>query len=651
MQIRGLPLKQVGRNFLVIVQLDIMATILEIAKTLQMTTPKSQWLYIICDMDSNQNVTTYSNLLGEGENIAFIYNSTITSNECVQGIENQTVDVLRGFMTALDSAVREEEETSSQIPDEEWEAVRPTKEQRRDFLLKTLRQHLSQYGVNGNCTRWKLQSGETWGLQYEQKNESTDIQLLDVGYWRPSDGLNLNDVLFPHVEHGFRGRTLPLVSFHNPPWQVLKLNETGSVVEYSGVIFHIIEEISKKLNFTFTIVFPDGHRIGLAANETYNPSTIKGINIDNARRIVNESNRIIEVLRKRSVLMAACAVTVNNQRKHIINYTMPISTETYTFLVSRPKELSRALLFLSPFALDTWLCLGIAVASMGPILYFIHKFSPVYEYTGLTQSGGLSTIHNCLWYMYGALMQQGGMYLPSADSGRLIVGTWWLVVLVVVTTYSGNLVAFLTFPKIDSPINTINDLLTHRDTVTWSILHGTSLEEFLKTTDEPKLEALHKGVLLKDEVDTKMLDEITAGRHVFIDWKINLQFVMKKEFLRTNRCDLTLSSDEFLEEQVAMIVSKGNPYLPMINEQIKRLHQVGLIEKWLTDYLPKKDRCSNIATTTEVKNHTVNMNDMQGSFFVLFLGFICAAFVIIIEKLWKKRVISKEQKVIQPFMS
>lgn len=83
MQIRGLPLKQVGRNFLVIVQLDIMATILEIAKTLKMTTPKSQWMYIISDMDSNQNVTTYSNLLGEGENIAFVYNATFTSSECV----------------------------------------------------------------------------------------------------------------------------------------------------------------------------------------------------------------------------------------------------------------------------------------------------------------------------------------------------------------------------------------------------------------------------------------------------------------------------------------------------------------------------------------------------------------------------------------
>lgn len=68
------------------------------------------------------------------------------------------------------------------------------------------------------------------------------------------------------------------------------MNETGSVVEYSGVIFHIIEEISKKLNFTFTIVFPEGHKIGLAANETYNPSTIKGINIIIG---INTRNKIV----------------------------------------------------------------------------------------------------------------------------------------------------------------------------------------------------------------------------------------------------------------------------------------------------------------------------------------------------------------------
>lgn len=72
------------------------------------------------------------------------------------------------------------------------------------------------------------------------------------------------------------------------------------------------------------------------------------------------------------------------------------------------------------------------------------------------------------------------MYLPKSDSGRLIVGTWWMVVLVVVTTYCGNLVAFLTFPKMEMPIETVWQLLAHGGTYTWGYKGSTYMEKYLQ---------------------------------------------------------------------------------------------------------------------------------------------------------------------------
>lgn len=36
-----------------------------------------------------------------------------------------------------------------------------------------------------------------------------------------------------------------------PPWQILKVNETGHVEKYSGLVFEIVNELSNSLNFTY----------------------------------------------------------------------------------------------------------------------------------------------------------------------------------------------------------------------------------------------------------------------------------------------------------------------------------------------------------------------------------------------------------------
>lgn len=47
----------------------------------------------------------------------------------------------------------------------------------------------------------------------------------------------------------------------------------------------------------------------------------------------------------------------------------------------------------------------------------------------------------------------------QAVASRMLVSFWWLFVIVTATTYSGNLVAVLTFPKIVQPIQNVQDLM------------------------------------------------------------------------------------------------------------------------------------------------------------------------------------------------
>lgn len=118
----------------------------------------------------------------------------------------------------------------------------------------------------------------------------------------------------------------------------------------------------------------------------------------------------------------------------------------------------------------------------------------------------------------------GGMYLPYSDSARLLVGFWWLIVMVLVATYSGSLVAFLTFPNMDTAILTVDALLANKNRLTWGFPNGSYLEEYLKDAEEEKYHILLKRALIYNATqEAKVIEKVKAGKHVLIDWRSTLR--------------------------------------------------------------------------------------------------------------------------------
>lgn len=111
-------------------------TIMEVAAEMGLLESTSQWLFILPNHKSSKyNLTALTSLIKEGGNVAIAVNTTYTE-DCAIGRECHIDEVVRVFVLALSKMIREEEAIYGQISDEEWEAIRLTKNERRQRMLE-----------------------------------------------------------------------------------------------------------------------------------------------------------------------------------------------------------------------------------------------------------------------------------------------------------------------------------------------------------------------------------------------------------------------------------------------------------------------------------------------------------------------------------
>jgi hypothetical protein len=78
-------------------------------------------------------------------------------------------------------------------------------------------------------------------------------------------------------------------------------------------------------------------------------------------------------------------------------------------------------------------------------------------------------------------MQQGVDIAPRCVSGRVVASAWWFFTLILISSYTANLAAFLTVERMVSPIESAEDLAKQTE-IQYGAVEGGSTQEFFRVS-------------------------------------------------------------------------------------------------------------------------------------------------------------------------
>uniref|UniRef100_A0A671VV72 Glutamate receptor n=1 Tax=Sparus aurata TaxID=8175 RepID=A0A671VV72_SPAAU len=465
-----------------------------------------------------------------------------------------------------------------------------------------------------------------------------------IGYWNDKDKLVLiqDSPLLPNDTSGMENRTVVVTTIMEGPYVMLKKNwemYEGND-QYEGYCVDLASEIAKHIGIKYKIsIVPDG-KYGARDPET------------------KIWNGMVGELVYGKAEIAVAPLTITLVREEVIDFSKPFMSLGISIMIKKPQKSKPGVFsFLDPLAYEIWMCIVFAYIGVSVVLFLVSRFSPYEWHTEEPEEGtdGQPSdqppnefgIFNSLWFSLGAFMQQGCDISPRSLSGRIVGGVWWFFTLIIISSYTANLAAFLTVERMVSPIESAEDLAKQTD-IAYGTLDSGSTKEFFRRSKIAVYEKMW-GYMKSAEptVFTKTTAEGVArvrkskGKYAFL-----LESTMNEYTEQRKPCDTMKVGGNLDSKGYGVATPKGSQLRSAVNLAVLKLNEQGLLDKLKNKWWYDKGECgSGGGGEKDKSSQALSLSNVAGVFYILVGGLGLAMLVALIEFCYKSRNEAKRMKL------
>ncbi|KAG5856220.1 hypothetical protein ANANG_G00005730 [Anguilla anguilla] len=456
-----------------------------------------------------------------------------------------------------------------------------------------------------NYLRMVEYDGLTGRVEFNSKGQRTNYTLRilekhrgghkEIGIWYSNNTLAMNSTTLDiNVSETLANKTLIVTTILENPYVMRRGNyqDLRGNDQYEGFCVDMLKELADMLKFSFRIKLVDD---GLYGAPEPNGSWT-GMKAD----------------------LAVAGFTITSEREKVIDFSKPfmnlgISILYRVQLGRKPGYFS----FLDPFSPAVWLFMLLAYLAVSCVLFLAARLSPYEWYNP----------HPCLRER----RDQGSEIMPRALSTRCVSGVWWAFTLIIISSYTANLAAFLTVQRMEVPIESPDDLADQTN-IEYGTIHGGSTMTFFMNSRYQTYQRMWNYMHSKQpSVFVKSTEEgiarVLNSKYAFL-----LESTMNEYHRRLN-CNLTQIGGLLDTKGYGIGMPLGSPFRDEITLAILQLQENNRLEIlkrrwWEGGQCPKEE---------DHRAKGLGMENIGGIFVVLICGLIIAVFVAIMEFVWSTR--------------